>query len=81
MGFVVVSSVAGGNLEVKCEEYGFSLLPALEALAPHIWQLLWRNTISQWITWVGTKGNRMEAMWMGAWGGRKAIGSNDLRGM
>lgn len=48
MGFVVVSSVAGGSLEVKCEESGLSLLPALEALAPHIWQLLWRNTISQW---------------------------------
>lgn len=27
VGFVVVSSIAGGRLEVKCEEFGFSLLP------------------------------------------------------
>ena len=44
MGFVVVPSMARGSLEVKYEESGFSLLPALEALAPHICG----NTISQW---------------------------------
>lgn len=27
---MVVSSIAGGRLEVKCEESGFSFLPALE---------------------------------------------------
>ena len=37
-----------GNSEVKCGESGFSPLPVLEALAPHIWQLFCRSTLSWW---------------------------------
>lgn len=48
MGFVIASSGAGGSLEVKREKSGFSLLPALEALALYIWQPFCRNAISQW---------------------------------
>lgn len=40
--------VAGASLKVKCEESGFSLLAASEAVAPYIWQLFYRNTVSQW---------------------------------
>lgn len=69
-----------GSFEVEWEESGFLLLPALEALATHIWQLFCINSP---VVSLGQaqKGAELRGMWVGVWGGREAIGSNDLTGM